>query len=92
MFLILRSTYLVGMDQHHEGVPFAAHILLTLQKVGDQLGRIRDEKVKVLKNGEDGKNCISPDVRVTVLKTGSDGRHQRFQQLGLFQFTEESQC
>lgn len=35
------------MDEHHEGITFAWHVLLSFQEVGNQLWRIRDQEVKV---------------------------------------------
>lgn len=35
------------MDEHHEGVTLAGHVLLSLQEVGNQLWGIRDQEVKV---------------------------------------------
>lgn len=41
--------------------------------------------------GEDGEDCVAPDVGVSMLQTGSYGWHQRLQQLGLLQLAEEPQ-
>ena len=79
------------MDEHHEGVPLAAHVLLALEKVGDQLGRVRDEKVKVLVDGEDGHDGVAAHVGVPVLQAGADGGHEGLQQLGLLQLAQEPQ-
>lgn len=88
---IIEGAVLVGVDQHHEGVPLAAHVLLALEEIGDQLRRVGDEKVEVLVNGEDGHDGVSAHVGVPVLQAGADGGHEGLQQLGLLQFAEEPQ-
>lgn len=42
-------------------------------------------------NSIDGQHSIASDIRVPVFQTLSNCRHQRLQQLGLFQFTQEAQ-
>ena len=69
------------MDEHHEGVSLARHVLFFLQEVGDQLGAVWDEEVKVSVDRVDGQHCIAANVRVPVFQTGLDCWHQRLQQL-----------
>ena len=85
------GSLLIGVDQHHEGVPLAAHVLLSVQEVRYQLRGVRDEEIKVLVDGEDGEDRVPADIGVPVLQTGADGGHQGLQQLGLLQLAEESQ-
>ena len=44
---VVQGPLLVGVDQHHEGVTLAWHVLLTLQEVVHQLGGIGDQVVVV---------------------------------------------
>merc|ERR1719381_17519 len=87
----LIANFLDGVDQHHERIPFAAHVLLPVQEVGNQLRGIGDEKVKVLVDGEDCHDSITPDIGVPVLQASSDGWHQRLQKLRLLELAQEAQ-
>ena len=77
------------MDQHHECIPLATHVLLPVQEVSNQLGCVGDEEVEVLIDGEDSEDGVPPDVAVPVLEAGADGRHQRLKQLRLLQLAQE---
>jgi len=89
---VVERPLLVGVDEHHKGVSLAAHVLLTLQEVGYELGRIRHQEIKVLVDGENGHDCVAAYVAVLVLQAGADRRHQRLQQLGLLQLAQEAKC
>lgn len=39
--------YLICMNQHHESIPLAGHVLFSLQELGNQLRSIRDQGVMV---------------------------------------------
>lgn len=88
---IIQCTILVSMQQHQECIPFAWHILLRVQEVGDELRAVGHEPFKVLVNGENCKHSIPTHVRMTMLQTIADNRHQRLKQFGLFQFAQESE-
>lgn len=88
---VIQSSLLVRMNQHHEGIPLAAHVLLPLQEVGDHLGRVRHQKVEVLVNGEHGHDSIATHIAVLVLETGPDAWHQRLQQLGFLELAQEAE-
>ncbi len=46
----LDTTYLISMNQHHKCVALARRVLLSLQKVSDQLRCVGDEEVEVPEN------------------------------------------
>lgn len=70
-----QGAFLVGVDEHHEGVALARHILLALQEGQDQLGPVRNQKVKVLVDGVDSQHGVAPHVLVPVFQTRPDRRH-----------------
>lgn len=39
--------YLICMNEHHEGISLAGHVLFSLQELGNQLWSIRDQGVMV---------------------------------------------
>lgn len=43
-------------------------------------------------NCKDGKNSISPDIRMSVFQAGPNCRHQWFQKFWFLKFAEEAQC
>jgi len=65
------------VNEHHEGVALAAHVLLPLQEVGDDLGRVGHQEVEVLVDGEDGHDGVAAHVAVLVLEAGADRGHER---------------
>ena len=68
---------LVGVNQHHEGVSLAGGVLLGFEEVGDQLGRVGYQMLKVAVNRENRQNRVSTNVRVTMVQASLDRWHQR---------------
>ena len=63
---VLQCLVLIRMDEHHEGVPLAAGVLLSLKESQHDFRSVRDEEIEVLVDGENCQNGVTPDVRVAV--------------------------
>ena len=72
-------TYPVHVDEHNKGVPLARGILLPLEVRVYQLRGVRDEVVKVLVDGVDGKHRVPAYIGMAMFQTGPNGGHQRLQ-------------
>ena len=88
---IVEGPLLVGMYEHHERVPLARHVLLSLEKVGDEFGRIRHQKVKILVDGEYGHDGVAAHVAVLVLEAGAYRGHERLDELRLLELAQEAE-
>ena len=51
---VLQGLVLIRVDEHHERVPLTAGVLFCLQEAQHHFRSVRDQKVKVLVDGEDG--------------------------------------
>lgn len=61
---IVQGPLLVDMQQHHESIALAGHVLFGLQEVAHQLRGIRDQELEVTVDREDGKHGVAAHVRV----------------------------
>ena len=63
-FVGLLHIYLVGVNEHHEGVSLARSVLLLLQEVVDELRRIGDQHIVIPKRDKEGNVRKRPGVKL----------------------------
>lgn len=82
---------MVYAGQSRKGVPLACGVAFGLEEGGNQVGRIWNQRGRVLEDGGDGKDGILSYICVTVLEARSGGGEEGLDELRFAELAQEAQ-
>lgn len=88
---VSNGAILVRLAEHDESVALCGEIALLCEEFLDELWSVRDEKLKLLKNGMHGKDSITSHERMAMLEILTNGGDEGLEDLSVVDLADESE-